>query len=306
MAFLGLKSRFHTVSCRKNGAFACFIRCMSSKSEASAEAFRLRIIFEDNHLLVVNKPSGILSQGDSTGDESMFSIAKQYLAHCRGKSSDTSSVYLGLVHRLDRVSSGVLVFAKRTKAAARVSECLRTREGVEKHYLCVVHGDHPDGESIVLEDLLIEAAGTDSKNKTRIYSPTKSAVMSIQNAVHARLEYRSLGPVEKHPPGISQSILHVQPTTGRKHQIRAQLSHANMPIVWDGKYGAPARSSKERGIALHALSLLITHPAPPGLPILFTAPVPERWGIAFGNKVFDVADKIIEQIEKEANLNRKK
>lgn len=146
---------------------------ISQKEAFDVKAFQRLVLYEDQHILVVNKPTGMLSQGDSTNDTSMFSLSRQYLAHNRGK-EDPTSVYLGLTHRLDRVSSGVLVLAKRTKAAARISEHLRLRMNVQKHYLCVVHGSVPAlAESLPgvhLEDLLIVPAGSGTQNKTRVFS----------------------------------------------------------------------------------------------------------------------------------------
>jgi len=264
------------------------------------------VLYEDQHILVVNKPTGMLSQGDSTNDTSMFSLSKQYLAHQRGK-GDAAAVFLGLVHRLDRVSSGVLVLAKRTKAAARLSENIRSRRDIQKHYMCVVHGAvptlEPCAQPVLLEDLLVPAVGSSPTNKTRVLTASMSSKLakasSAENAVLAQLTYRSLGLVEKHPVSLQQSLLHVTPTTGRKHQIRAQLSHANLPIVWDAKYGAAARSSKERGIALHAVALVIPHPAPPERMMVFAAPLPERWGGAFGERVHGAAEQLVRKLQKE-------
>lgn len=277
-------------------------------SKFDVRAFEKLIIYEDQHILVVNKPTGMLSQGDSTNDASMFSLSKQYLAHQRGK-EDPATVYLGLVHRLDRVSSGVLLLAKRTKAAARLSENIRSRQDIQKHYMCVVHGAVPaaareggePGSAVFLEDWLIAPPGSSVKNKTRVLTASSklAKAASGEHAVLAQLQYHSCGPVDKHPADRPQSLLHVVPTTGRKHQIRAQLSHVNLPVVWDGKYGATARSDKERGIALHAVCMVIPHPAPPGRTMVFSAPLPESWTKAFGERVHNAAEQLVQKLKKQ-------
>lgn len=262
----------------------------------------------------------MLSQGDKTNDTSLFSLTKEYLAYARGK--NISSVYLGLVHRLDRVSSGVLVLAKRSKSAARLSEVLRERKNVQKHYVACVIGQAP--ASGVLEDLLYTPGGNEgqgqggggggggkgkgkfdsNKNKTRVVSPSFTPPNGDTTAIKfAQLEYTSLGTVDKHPKDIIETLLHVRPITGRKHQIRAQLSESKLPIVWDSKYGASTRSSKERGIALHALAMVIPHPAEmEGTPMVITAKIPEIWGTHFGERVFSVCNDLTARLEASATV----
>ncbi|MBA2849776.1 23S rRNA pseudouridine1911/1915/1917 synthase [Thermosulfuriphilus ammonigenes] len=214
-------------------------------------AFRELILYEDNHLLVVNKPTGLLSQGDITGEKSLFSLAKSYLKEAYKK---PGNVYLGLVHRLDRVTSGVVVLAKTSKAARRLVEQFKKKE-VVKTYLAVVRGDPPNYgrlEGYLLYD--------DFRRKVLVFWKPRSG------AKEASLEFRVLR------KDRGQSLLEVRPLTGRKHQIRALLASAGWPIVGDRRYGLKSGGP----ILLHAFCIELVHPVRKEK-LLFIAPLPGYW-----------------------------
>lgn len=200
-----------------------------------------QVLFEDNHLLVVEKPPGVLSQGDRTGDLSMVDLGKAYL---KSKYDKPGEVYLGLVHRLDRPTGGVLLLARTSKAAARLSEQFQKRT-VEKRYLALCEGVAGSGAAECVHYLCFDEA---TKRSTAYDKPRDGA----QRAV---LRYRSLA----HRDG--RSFLQVELLTGRKHQIRAQLSTLGLPLVGDRKYSG-RRSGGEivRELGLWAYQLRFFHP----------------------------------------------
>lgn len=201
----------------------------------------MKILYEDNHLLCVEKPPGVLAQGDETGDESLFALAKQYL---KEKYNKPGEVYLGLVHRLDRPTGGVMLFCRTSKAAGRVSEQFRKRE-VKKAYLALCYGQGRSGVSELVHHLTVDK----SVRKTTAHEGRKAG------SKVARLRYRVLAASE------GKSLLLVEPESGRKHQIRAQLSHVGLPIVGDQKYGSsPADGSFVKAIGLWAHRLEFLHP----------------------------------------------
>ena len=262
------------------------LRFASFKSNKFNNAFRDAVVFEDNHLLVVNKPGGCLTQGDKTGDTSLFAEAKQYLAGARKK--DLSTVYLALVHRLDRVSSGVVVFGKTSKAASRLSEQFRLRT-TAKHYVCVVNGSTEKNGAEHLQNML----RSNAHNKVFI-SDEKSR---HHEAKKAHLVYETVGDIKQN--SRAQSLLWVRPTTGRKHQIRVQLSHIGHPIVGDIRYGAPQIfKTPVRDIALHALALEISHPVT-SQRMTFTCTVPSYWESRF-------CPTTVQQTERIAKILKKK
>lgn len=213
----------------------------------------LRIIYEDNHVLGVVKPAGMLTQGDRTGDVSALDLAKQYIKEAGDK---PGNVYLGLVHRLDRPVSGVMVFARTSKAASRLSESFHDRRA-EKHYLCVVSGIVPVDEGELTAH--IQRAHTRSRITARASARSKEAVLNYR--VLARREMageRRIHPRQKRDDP-SMTLLEVRPRTGRHHQIRLQLSAAGHPIRGDLKYGAVTPLA-DRSIALHAARLRVPHP----------------------------------------------
>ncbi|MDR1959102.1 MAG: RluA family pseudouridine synthase [Planctomycetaceae bacterium] len=215
----------------------------------------LTILYEDNHLLGVFKPPGLSTMGRPEGEETLLTRAKDYL---KQKYCKPGNVYLGVVSRLDTPVSGVVLFARTSKAAARINEQFRTH-AVEKTYHALVEGNlYPEETQLV--DFMCE----DPRHRKMWI--TKSA--DGADVKEAKLHYRKLA--------MTGKISHIQVLleTGRKHQIRLQLSHHGFPILGDRKYGA--RRMFPDGIALHARSLAVTHPVS-GEPVKLTAPFPASW-----------------------------
>lgn len=200
---------------------------------------KVKLLYEDNHLIVAIKPSGILSQEDSTKDPDMLNIIKKYLVSKYNKKGDA---FLGLLHRLDRPVSGVMIFAKTSKCASRISEQIRNKE-VQKKYLAIVHG-----KPIKLEG---ELSGYIKKDKvTNISEYTKNPI-DPENYKKAVLEYKTIKSIE------NLSLIEINLITGRSHQIRLQLSDINIPIFGDRKYSSYKDNSQ---IALFAYKIRIAHP----------------------------------------------
>lgn len=208
------------------------------------------VLYEDNHLLVVDKPAGLLSQAAQAGDDTLVERARDYL---KARWQKPGNVYVGLVHRLDRTTSGVVVLAKTSKAAARLSDQFRTHDTIAKTYLAIVHGLAVGGR---LEHDLVEV--DDGARVLR-------AGERIVGAKHAVLDYESLAGAR------AASLVKVALVTGRKHQIRVQLSAVGHPLFGDRRYGAS--DSTER-VALHAWRLSLQHPTKPET-LTFEAPIPE-------------------------------
>lgn len=198
----------------------------------------IRILFEDNHLLVVEKPVNILTQADSTGDEDLLTRLKQYL---KGKYNKPGNVYLGLVHRLDRPVGGAMVFAKTSKAASRLSEQVRSGE-MGKTYLAVVYGviDKPSGR---LTDYLIKNQDTNTVSVTNNPDEGKKAM----------LDYSVIDSKD----GLS--LVKVNLITGRSHQIRVQMSHLGHPLYGDQKYGQEVNRPGMQ-LALWSYEISFSHP----------------------------------------------
>ena len=200
---------------------------------------KLKIIYEDNHIIVVEKPVNIPSQGDKTGDEDMLTIIKKYLIEKYNKPGDA---YLGLVHRLDRPTGGVMVFAKTSKAASRLSEQIREKK-FNKEYLCIVDGKMENNAG-VFEDYLVK----NEKNNL-----SKVTDKNNKNAKLAKLEYEVL----KYDEKINLSLVSVKLYTGRHHQIRVQFASRNHSLYGDQKYGTRGRGKQ---LCLWAYKLSFTHP----------------------------------------------
>lgn len=212
------------------------------------------IIYEDNHLLVLNKPAGLPTMGTPSGLPTLLTLAKEYVKQQYRK---PGNVYLGVMSRLDAPVTGVVLFARTSKAAARLTQQFRTH-AVEKSYWAMVEGvlDSPGGS-------LVDWLGHDDRHRRmHIVGPT------LPGAREARLSYRRKGVVE------GNTWLEVELETGRKHQIRLQLSHHGHPIIGDRKYGS--RVPFPVGIALHARQLVVSHPTT-GATLEFAAPLPETW-----------------------------
>ena len=199
----------------------------------------LNVLYEDNHIIVVEKPVNIPSQGDKTGDEDMLTIIKKYI---KEKYKKPGEVYLGLVHRLDRPTGGVMVFAKTSKAASRLSEQVREKQ-MKKKYLCIVDGKMPQ-EKGTFKDYLLKNERT---NTSKVVSK------EIKNAKEAILDYE----VIKYNEDINLSVIKVYLHTGRHHQIRLQFSSRKHSLYGDQKYGTRGRGKQ---LALWAYSLSFIHP----------------------------------------------
>ena len=212
------------------------------------------ILYEDNHLLVVVKPPNMLSQGDSTGDLDLLTLMKEYIKVTYDK---PGNVYLGLVHRLDRPVGGVMVFAKTSKAAARLSK--QIQEGnMGRRYLAVVEGI-PSPLQGTLEDHLL---------KDRKSNLVKVVPKGTPGAKRASLSYEVVGFSE------NMSLLKLELHTGRPHQIRVQLAHAGFPLVGDVRYGR--RTRRKLQIALWASELQLMH-STLREEMIFTAQPPEYY-----------------------------
>ncbi len=199
----------------------------------------LNVLYEDNHIIVVVKPVNIPSQGDKTGDEDMLTIIKKYLKEKYNKPGD---VYLGLIHRLDRPTGGVMVFAKTSKAASRLSEQVRNKE-FHKKYICIVDGKM-ENEKGVYKDFLQKNERT---NTSKVVSE------GTKNSKEAILDYEVL----KYNEEINLSVVKVNLHTGRHHQIRLQFSSRGHSLYGDQKYGI---RGKGKQLALWAYYLSIIHP----------------------------------------------
>lgn len=200
---------------------------------------QLKVIFEDNHIIVVEKPVNIPSQADKTGDADLLSIIKEYI---KEKYQKPGNVYLGLIHRLDRPVGGVMVFAKTSKAAARLSNQVREKQ-FQKTYLVIVNGKM-EKQKDTLQDYLLK---NEKKNMSKVVPEgTKTSKLAI-------LDYEVL----KYEPELNLSVLKITLHTGRHHQIRVQLSSRNHSIYGDQKYGGRGHGKQ---IALWAYELKIYHP----------------------------------------------
>lgn len=195
----------------------------------------LQILYEDNHIIAVYKPACILAQGDETGEDSVFDLVKK---HIKEKYKKPGNVFLGLVHRLDRPVSGIMIFAKTSKGASRLSEQFRNHE-VEKTYHAVVLGKVRQKKGLILSHLKKDK----DRNKAFVHKNADSETKESE------LLYEVVGFNDKY------SLLKIKPLTGRSHQIRAQLFSIGHPILGDVKYGAK-ESLPDNSIMLSATGLI--------------------------------------------------
>ena len=199
----------------------------------------LHVLFEDNHIIIVNKRSGDITQGDKTGDKPLSDVVKEYV---KVKYNKAGNVFLGVVHRLDRPTSGVIIFARTSKALERLNKMLRDKT-IRKTYWAIVKGT-PKKE----KDTLINFLKKNPKNnKSSVYSK------EITDSKKAILHYNVIKKLDNY------SLIEIDLETGRHHQIRAQLSFIGFPIKGDLKYGFN-RSNKDGSIHLHARKIVFTHP----------------------------------------------
>lgn len=204
------------------------------------------ILYEDNHLLVAVKPAGVLSQSDLTGDPDMLTLLKNYLVE---KYKKPGEAYLGLLHRLDRPVTGVMVFAKTSKCASRVSEQIRSRT-VRKKYRAIVYG-HMESSAGEIHSYLLKNA------KTNLVEVFPDAASAPKDAKESNLEYEVIG--EGRIAGAPVTLLSILLHTGRSHQIRSQLASIGHPIVGDRKYGkGPNRFAGD--ILLESYHMELDHP----------------------------------------------
>ncbi len=211
------------------------------------------VLYEDNHLLAVNKPAGMLVQGDATGDKPLVEWAKDYIAE---KYKKPGAVFLGVVHRLDRPVSGVVVFARTSKALSRMNDLFRSRK-VKKSYWAVVINPPTQAQGTLVHWL----RKSEEKNKVTWFGHP------APGALRCELSYRLLAEQN----GLF--LLEVLPVTGRSHQIRAQLAAMGCPIAGDVKYGA-GHIKPDGRIYLHASSLAFVHPVKKTA-LLIRAPLPD-------------------------------
>jgi|SRR6218665_2485779 len=213
-----------------------------------------QIVYEDNHMMVINKKAGQLVQGDKTGDLSLLELIKDFI---KKRDEKPGNVFLGLVHRIDRPTSGLVIYAKTSKALSRLTVMVKDRE-VKKTYWAIV-----GKEMIAKSQRLVHYLQKNEKNNKAIVYP--KATVGAKEAI---LTYNLIKTLDNY------QLLEIDLETGRHHQIRAQLSKIGVPIKGDLKYGAP-RSNSDGGISLHARKLQFVHPVTKEN-IEVIAPVPQN------------------------------
>ncbi|MEZ7924748.1 MAG: RluA family pseudouridine synthase [Flavobacteriales bacterium] len=213
----------------------------------------LEVLYEDNHIIVVNKKAGDLVQGDKTGDKPLGEYVKAYL---REKYNKPGNIFCGVIHRLDRPVSGLVIFAKTSKALTRMNELFREKT-IQKTYWAIVEKPPLKSEDR-LEHYLIK---NQQKNKSRAF------LKPFEGALNSVLDYKTLKTLDRY------TLVQVKPITGRHHQIRVQLSTIGSIIKGDLKYGAK-RSNKDASISLHAREITFIHPVKKEA-ITITAPAPK-------------------------------
>ena len=214
----------------------------------------MQVLYEDNHIIAVSKTCNEIVQGDKTGDTPLSEIVKQYI---KVKYNKPGEVFLGVTHRLDRPTSGVVLFARTSKALARLNDMFKSHEQIRKTYWAIVQGQPKEQEGRLVDYL----KKNEAQNKSYIVAK------GTKEAKEAVLSYKTLA------VGDHYSLLEVNLETGRHHQIRCQLAAIGCPIKGDLKYGAK-RSNPDGGICLHARQIEFVHPVSKQ-DISITAPVPQ-------------------------------
>lgn len=215
----------------------------------------IKVLYEDNHLLIVEKPVNLLVQGDDSKDDDLLNILKEYIKEKYNKPGD---VYLGLVHRLDRPVGGAIVFARTSKAASRLSEALRTHQ-IYRKYVAVTRGHLPEDRGRLTDYLQKDR----SKNIVSVVKPDK------KDAKQAVMDYKVLKSNEE------GSLIEIELKTGRSHQIRVQLANQGTPLYGDQKYGQSINKPGQQ-IALWASKLSVKHPTKDEM-VVVECPPPETY-----------------------------
>ena len=238
--------------------------------------YSLHVLYEDNHLLVVNKPAGLLVQGDRTGDRTLIDLCKDYV---KEKYNKPGAVFMGLVHRLDRPVSGVVVMAKTSKALERMNKLFRDNK-VQKTYWAIVK-KHPPKKRDTLTHWLVK---DEQRNVTTAHDKP------VDGAKKAVLHYRVLGKLNEH------FLLEVKPVTGRPHQISVQLASMDSPIRGDIKYGF-SKPNQRGDINLHARKLYFVHPVKKeGFDVTASVPENDFWEMFLSLEEQKVSDKKIDRL----------
>ncbi|WP_372473028.1 RluA family pseudouridine synthase [Capnocytophaga sp. ARDL2] len=214
----------------------------------------LQILYEDNHIIVINKRVGDIVQGDKTGDKPLSEVVKEYI---KEKYNKPGEVFLGVVHRLDRPTTGIVVFARTSKALTRLNELFKDRK-LDKIYWAVVQNQPKQSHASLTHYL----AKNEKTNTSKAYDK------EVSNSKRAILDYKIIQKLSNY------TVLEVKLHTGRHHQIRCQLSAIGLPIKGDLKYGAK-RSNQDGGIHLHAKFLTFIHPVSKN-EIFINAPLPNE------------------------------
>ncbi len=215
---------------------------------------QLEILYEDNHLIVINKKTGDIVQGDKTGDKTLGDFVKDYL---KEKYQKPGSAFLGVVHRIDRPVSGVVLFARTSKALERMNELFRDKK-VQKTYWAVVKNAPPSDSGSLIHFLKKDEA----KNKSKAFDK------EVAGSLRSWLDYKVICKSDNY------FLLEINPHTGRHHQIRVQLAAMGCPIKGDVKYGFD-RTNEDGSIHLHARKVVFTHPVKKE-EVSIVAPVPEE------------------------------
>ncbi len=219
----------------------------------------MKLLYEDNHIIAVSKTCHEIVQGDKTGDTPLSDIVKAYI---KEKYQKPGEVFLGVTHRLDRPTTGVVLFARTSKALTRLNQMFQSHEQIRKTYWAIVATENgklkTENEVVRLENYLCR---NEKQNKSFVVKP------GTKDAKRAVLSYKVVARAERY------MLLEINLETGRHHQIRCQLSAIGLPIKGDLKYGAK-RSNPDGGISLHARKIEFIHPVSK-MPISITAPVPD-------------------------------